>query len=85
MIVLAAICNAITLISWTYAYQADNSGFLMLIENEILIYMFLCDTLIFGETFQSIELIFTVVILLVVIGITVLRLKTKKAAERKKK
>ena len=52
-------------------------------ENVCIIYMFIGDYFIFDETFQTKELLSTVVILIVVIVIALVKLKAKQVNERK--
>ena len=85
LIITSTIFSAIATSSYTIAYQSDTAGFIVLIGNVKLIYFFLSDTLIFNEVFSVVELVSVSIILVVVISVTLykIREKNKKIEESK--
>lgn len=60
--------------SLTIAFQSDSSGFVSLIGYINILYAFLCDRIIFNETFSMTEVIGALVILTVTILVTAYKL-----------
>ena len=63
-------CNAQTI-----AFQSDSSGFVSLISYLGIIYGFVADLLIFNESFSAIELIAASTMFIVIVGISVYKVR----------
>ena len=73
------LCDSIALNCYTMAFQSDGSGFVALLSYGNVLYAFLGDQIIFHESFTLMELLATIVILIVTVGVSIYKLiQTKK-------
>ena len=68
------LCDSIALNCFTIAFQSDSSGFLALLSYSNILYAFIADRLIFQESFTWMELLATIVILIVTVGVSIIKL-----------
>ena len=80
--ILATSFNAMSMTCRTIAYQNDRSGFIVLFTNLSLVYFFFADTFIFDESFSKMELIGTLMIMTVVLGVAIVRILTRNKEDR---
>ena len=71
-------CDSIALNCVTIAFQSDSSGFLALLSYSNILYAFVADRIIFKESFTLTELLATIVILIVTVGVSVVKLRENK-------
>ena len=74
MLTAGVLCDSIALNCMTMAFQSDNSGFVALLMYGNILYAFVADRLIFQESFTLMELLATIVILIVTVGVSVYKL-----------
>ena len=68
------LCDSIALNCYTMAFQSDGSGFVALLSYLNILYAFVADRLIFQESFTLMELLATIVILIVTVGVSIYKL-----------
>ena len=81
LLLLASVFNTATTTCRTIAFQSDTSGFVVLFGNISLVYMFLCDSFFFKESFSKVELSGILIILTVVISIAIYKVCEKNKAK----
>ena len=74
---VATVFNTTGMTCYTIAYQNDRSGFIVLCSNIAIVYFFLTDTFIFHESFSTVELLGTLIIMAYVLSVAVGRTISK--------